>query len=52
MMIELETERLLLRMWRQDDFEAVARLLADPEVMRYVTPGRPLTRAEAWGNFA
>lgn len=51
-MIKLETERLILRMWQKDDFEAVVRLLSDPEVMRYVTPGRPLTRAEAWGNFA
>jgi len=30
--IQLETERLLLRMWREDDFEAYAEICADPEV--------------------
>ncbi len=44
-MIKLETDRLILRMRQADDFEAVARLYADPEIMRYLTPGRPLTRA-------
>ena len=32
--IQLETERLLLRMWREDDFEAYAEICAAPEVMR------------------
>jgi RimJ/RimL family protein N-acetyltransferase len=31
--IELETERLLLRGWRMDDYDAFARLNADPQVM-------------------
>ena len=52
-MIRLETERLVLRMWREDDFETYARICADPDVMRYLTPeGRPLTRAEAWRQLA
>jgi RimJ/RimL family protein N-acetyltransferase len=50
-MITLETERLILRMWREEDFEAYAPIFADPDVMRYVFPGRPLTRLEAWGYF-
>src|SRR5713226_8237858 len=28
--IQLETERLLLRMWREDDFGAYAEICADP----------------------
>src|SRR3954447_26530199 len=43
----LETERLLLRPWRPaEDLDAFAALNADPEVMRFVAPNRPLTRAE------
>lgn len=32
----LETERLLLRAWRDEDREPYARMCADPEVMRYL----------------
>jgi RimJ/RimL family protein N-acetyltransferase len=45
-MVALETERLLLRAPVQDDAEALAPMYADPDVMRYVGDGRPLTRAE------
>lgn len=38
----IETERLLMRAWRDDDLEPFAALNADPEVMQYF-PG-PLTR--------
>lgn len=51
-MVTLETERLLLRMWRESDFEAYARFCADPEVMRYLGEGRPLNRMEAWRHMA
>ena len=34
--VKLETERLILRMWREDDFESYAKICADPEVMRYI----------------
>lgn len=50
-MLTLETERLLLRMWREDDFESYARICADPEVMRYLG-GKPLSRPEAWRHMA
>jgi RimJ/RimL family protein N-acetyltransferase len=43
-MVELETDRLRLRPWRADDLDAYARLLADPEVVRYISGGRPLPR--------
>lgn len=45
-MMALETERLLLRAPVAADAEALAPMYADPEVMRYVGDGRPLTRAE------
>lgn len=45
-MMALETERLLLRAPVAADAEALAPMYADPEVMRYVGEGRPLTRAE------
>jgi RimJ/RimL family protein N-acetyltransferase len=52
-MIELETERLIMRMWREDDFEAYARICADPEVMRYLNKdSKPLTRLESWRHMA
>src|ERR1700731_1405449 len=44
----LETKRLLLRQFLQSDFDALARLSADPEVMKYLGDGKPKGRAEAW----
>jgi RimJ/RimL family protein N-acetyltransferase len=44
----VETERLLLRPWRPaEDLDALAALNADPAVMRWVTPNRPLRREES-----
>ena len=46
----VETERLLLRPWRPaEDLDALAALNADPAVMRWVAPNRPLSRAESAG---
>ena len=50
-MLTLETERLILRQWREDDFESYAAICADPEVMRYLG-GKPFTRLEAWRHMA
>ena len=33
--IEIQTERLLLRQWKKDDLVEFSRLNADPEVMKY-----------------
>ena len=44
--LSLETSRLRLRQFREDDLDVYARITADPEVMRYVG-GRPLDRDEA-----
>jgi len=48
----LATPRLLLREFRQDDLDAYAAMVADPQVMRFLADGRPLTRAEAWRQMA
>ncbi len=48
---ELATERLLLRRFRPDDFEAHAAICADAEVMRYIRAGA-LSRADAWWQLA
>jgi [ribosomal protein S5]-alanine N-acetyltransferase len=44
--VSLATKRLVLRAPVQEDAEALAPMYADPEVMRYVGDGRPLTRSE------
>jgi RimJ/RimL family protein N-acetyltransferase len=51
-MVKLETERLILRMWREEDFESYAHICADPQVMRHLNQGKPLTRLEAWRHMA
>jgi RimJ/RimL family protein N-acetyltransferase len=43
--VEVNTERLLLRRWRDEDRESFARMNADPLVMEYFPA--PLTRAES-----
>jgi RimJ/RimL family protein N-acetyltransferase len=43
-MVEIETERLLLRGWRDGDIEPYASMCADPEVMRFIREGSTLTR--------
>jgi RimJ/RimL family protein N-acetyltransferase len=51
-MVTLETDRLVLRMLRESDLDAYAEMCADPEVMRYIGDGQPLTRPLAWRNLA
>jgi RimJ/RimL family protein N-acetyltransferase len=51
-MITLKTERLVLRMLREEDFEQYAAIVADPEVARYLSDGQPLSRADAWRQMA
>lgn len=47
----LETERLILRAWKPEDFEHHARFMADPDVARYLS-GEPQSRADAWRSMA
>ena len=49
---ELRTERLLLRPLAIADAEALAEINADPEVMRYIGNGRPLTLEETEARTA
>ena len=48
----LETPRLRLRMFCQADADAYADMLADPQVMRYLSDGQPLSASEAWRHMA
>ncbi|WP_164749920.1 GNAT family N-acetyltransferase [Nitratireductor alexandrii] len=46
----LETERLVLRAHRPEDFDAYAAMWGDPEMARYVG-GKPFSREEAWARM-
>lgn len=49
----LETERLVLRPFRQADIDAYAELCADPMVMKFLNAtGSPISRADAWRQIA
>jgi RimJ/RimL family protein N-acetyltransferase len=48
----VETERLLLRRWRDADLEPYAAMNADPEVMRFIGDGHVHDRAEAAASLA
>ena len=50
--VELQTERLKLRMWRESDLDDYADMCADPMVMRYLGLGKVMTRGEAWRSIA
>jgi len=50
--VRLETDRLILRTYRLTDFEDHFKLCADPDVMRYLIGGKPLTKFEAWRHMA
>jgi RimJ/RimL family protein N-acetyltransferase len=50
--LRLETNRLILRNYRLSDFEDHFRLCADPNVMRYMLGGKPMSRFEAWRHMA
>ena len=48
----LATERLLLRGFEARDFDAYAEMMADPEVARFLSDGKPLSRPDAWRQLA
>jgi RimJ/RimL family protein N-acetyltransferase len=52
MPIELETPRLKLRRFREDDWEPYAVMCADREVMRYLGAGVTLSRDDSWRAIA
>ena len=48
----LETPRLILRAFTPADVEPYVRMLADPEVARFLGDGQPLDRVDAWRQLA
>ena len=50
MIPRLETERLILRAFRAEDFDTFAGFMGDNEVMRYL--GGPMARSDAWRSLA
>lgn len=49
---EIETPRLRLREFRASDLDDYAEPLGDPEVMKYVGDGAPISREDAWRSMA
>jgi RimJ/RimL family protein N-acetyltransferase len=49
---ELETERLLLRGFRDADLDGWAAICADPQVMRWIGEPRGMSRERAWRDIA
>src|SRR5256885_2167036 len=49
--VSLETERLLLRWFRETDFPEYLATSTDPEVMKFLG-GKPQTEIEAWKSMA
>jgi RimJ/RimL family protein N-acetyltransferase len=52
MPLEMETERLILRQFRESDLDAFAEICGDPQVMRYIGEFKPLDRMGAWRGIA
>lgn len=49
---ELETDRLLLRQFTDDDLDAFAGIQADPIAARYIGDGTPTDRETSWRLMA
>jgi RimJ/RimL family protein N-acetyltransferase len=50
--VTLETERLLLRWFREDDFADFCEICAEPEVMHFLGDGKPMAPMEVWKQMA
>jgi len=51
MIPRLETDRLILRTFRAEDFEAWAAIMGDSDVMTFLG-GKPMARTDAWRAMA
>ncbi len=49
---QISTSRLILRAFGEQDLDAYANMCSDPEVMRYIGNGKPLSREESWRSMA
>ncbi|MEU3838660.1 GNAT family N-acetyltransferase [Streptomyces sp. NPDC028635] len=49
-MVTLETPRLILRRWREEDVAPMAAIHADPEVMRWIRDGSVLDERQTRGR--
>lgn len=50
--VRLETDRLILRWFREDDLADLCRMTADPEVMRFLGDGQPVDEMLTWRHMA
>jgi len=50
-MDEIETDRLYLRHFTPDDIEPLCQIRSDPDVMRYMRDGKPLSREQVQANL-
>ena len=48
--MEIQTERLRMRLHRAEDFDASAEMWADPEVVRHIS-GVPASREQSWSRL-
>lgn len=48
----IETKRLILRGFEEEDLDAYAEMCSDSDVMRYIGAGITLSRAESWRSMA
>jgi len=49
--LTIETDRLILRGFKREDFPTYAAMRADPDVMRFLGDGNTLSEEEAWAGF-
>jgi RimJ/RimL family protein N-acetyltransferase len=49
--VQIESDRLIMRTWRLDDFGSYLELCQDEEVMRFLG-GKPFDRLECWRHMA
>ena len=48
----LETDRLVLRMFGNDDLEPYFSICSDPEVMEFIGQGKTMSRLDTWRQIA
>ena len=48
----IETKRLIIRKFRESDFEDYLQIFSEPEVTHYIGNGKAMTRSQAWMSMA